>query len=78
MRGPFDKDSRMLRRKNYQMGDCWCCSVKPTSKAGSAGVSHLSVSGSLGVGAAGRELASSSGTYRTRRTNQLVDMGTRG
>lgn len=50
MRGHFGRERRKLRRKNYQMGEYWCCSVKCMSKADSTGGSHLYASGSLGGG----------------------------
>lgn len=50
IRGHFGKERRKLRRKNYQMGRYWCCSVRCVSKAGGTGLSHLCMSGRLGGG----------------------------
>lgn len=48
------------------------------SKADSTGGSHLYVPGSLGGGWERAGILGDSGTYRTRGTNQSVDMGHEG
>lgn len=75
MRGHFGKEGRKLRRKNYQMDGYWCCSIKGIFEAGSTGVSHLCVSGSLGGSWKRASILGDSCICRTWGTKHLVDMG---